>query len=254
MKLSIAVAGKGGTGKTTVAALIIGYLKNKSNGSILAVDADPTANLGEAIGLIADTTIGATLAKFREELSSLPQGVSKNEYLESKLDEILVEGKKVDLLVMGRKEGAGCYCYPNQILRQYIDTLSKNYSYLIIDNEAGMEHLSRRITRELDFLFLVSDPTVRGVKTAGALRDLAEELELNIKKTCLVIDNLSGELHPLVLEEIRKQRLELIQTIPGDPIIVDYNLSGKPLTDLPETSVATKAISELIKQIMAGDW
>lgn len=251
MSLAIAVAGKGGTGKTTVAALIIGYLKNKSNTSILAIDADPTANLGEAIGLMIETTIGTTLARFREELSNLPQGVSKNEYLESKLDEILVEGKKVDLLVMGRKEGSGCYCYPNQILRQYLDMLSKNYSSLIIDNEAGMEHLSRRITRELDFLFLVSDPTVQGVRTAGMLRNLAKELELNIKKTCLIIDNLQGELHPLVLGEIKKQRLELIQTIPADAMIVDYSLSGKPLTDLPEASVATKAISELMEQIIA---
>lgn len=249
MGLAIAVAGKGGTGKTTVAALIIGYLKNSSNGPILAVDADPTANLADAIGLMIGATIGTTLAKFREELSNLPQSLSKNEYLQFKLDEILVEGKKVDLLVMGRQEGVGCYCYPNQILREYLDTLSKNYSSLIIDNEAGMEHLSRRITRELDFLFLVSDPTVRGVKTAGALRDLAEELELNIKKICLIIDNLRGELHPLVLEEIKKQRLELIQTIPEDAMVMDYTLSGKSLTDLPETSVATKAISELMKQI-----
>ncbi|MBT9131575.1 MAG: Septum site-determining protein MinD [Firmicutes bacterium] len=251
MRLAIAVAGKGGTGKTTVAALIIGYLKNKFNGSILAVDADPTANLEEAIGLEIKATIGATLAKFREELSNLPQGIPKNEYLESKLDEILVEGEKVDLLVMGCKEGSGCYCYPNQILRQYLDMLAKNYSFLIIDNEAGMEHLSRRMTRELDFLFLVSDPTVRGIRTAGALRDLAKELELNIKEIFLIIDKLHGELHPLVLEEIKKQRLELIKTIPEDAMIVDYSLSGKPLTGLPETSVATRAINELMKQIIA---
>jgi CO dehydrogenase maturation factor len=252
MSLAIAVAGKGGTGKTTVAALIIGYLKSKSNGSILAVDADPTANLKEAIGLEVGATIGATLAKFREELSNLPQGISKDEYLKSKLNEILVEGEKVDLLVMGRKEGSGCYCYPNQILRQYLDMLAKNYPFLIIDNEAGMEHLSRRITRELDFLFLVSDPTVRGVRTAGALRDLAGELELNIKEICLIIDKVDGELHPLVLEEIEKQRLKLIQTIPEDAMIVDYSLSGKSLVDLPETSVARKSINKLMKQI--GNW
>lgn len=250
MELAIAVAGKGGTGKTTVAALIIGYLKNKSKGSILAIDADPTAHLGEAIGLAVETTIGTTLAKFREELSNLPQGVSKNEYLESKLDEILIEGKKVDLLVMGRKEGAGCYCYPNQVLRQYLDMLAKNYSSLVIDNEAGMEHLSRRITRELDFLFLVSDPTVRGVRTAGMLRDLAKELDLAIKKICLIVDNLHGELHPLVLEEIKKQKLELIQAIPEDAMIVDYSLSSKPLTDLPETSLAVKAVSDLMEKVL----
>lgn len=250
MGLAIAVAGKGGTGKTTIAALIIGYLENKFSGSILAIDADPTANLGEAIGLTVKTTIGAVLAEFREELSNLPPGISKNEYLKSKLDEILVEGKRVDLLAMGRKEGTGCYCYPNQILRQYLDVLVKNYSSAVVDNEAGMEHLSRRITTEMDFLFLISDPTVRGVKTAGMLQNLAEELKLAIKRIYLVIDNLDGELHIPVLEEIRKQKLEFIQSIPRDAMIIDYSLSGKPLTDLPATSPAVKAVNDLMEKVL----
>ena len=250
MGLAIAVAGKGGTGKTTIAALIVGYLENKFSGSILAIDADPTANLGEAIGLTVKTTIGAVLAKFREELSNLPPGISKNEYLKSKLDEILVEGKRVDLLAMGRKEGTGCYCYPNQILRQYLDVLVKNYSSAVVDNEAGMEHLSRRITTEMDFLFLISDPTVRGVKTAGMLQNLAEELKLAIKRIYLVIDNVDGELHIPVLEEIRKQKLELIQSIPRDAMIIDYSLSGKPLTDLPATSPAVKAVNDLMEKVL----
>ena len=119
MSYTIAVAGKGGTGKTTVSSLVIQYLKNNSDGHILAIDADPTANLGEVLGLTVDSSIGATLEKFREELPKLPPGVIKNDYLQSRLNEVMIEGEKVDLMTMGRKEGAGCYCYPNQILRKY---------------------------------------------------------------------------------------------------------------------------------------
>ncbi len=250
MGLTIAVAGKGGTGKTTVAALIIGYLKNNTDGPILAVDADPTVNLGEAIGLAPDTSIGAALAEFRENLADLPPSTPKHEYLQARLAEILIEGKKVDLLVMGRKEGAGCYCYPNQILRQYLNVLAKNYPYVIIDNEAGMEHLSRRITQDLDALLLVSDPTVRGVKTAGALRDLVKELQLTIKTIYLLVGRLRTDLNPLVREEIERQELELIQIIPEDDAIVDYGLHSKSLTELQEDSPAVKSINRLMAQIM----
>jgi len=252
MGLTIAVAGKGGTGKTTVAALIIGFLKKNTDGPILAVDADPTVNLGDAIGLAPKTSIGATLAKFREELSNLPQGIAKNEYLESKLDETLIEGKKVDLLVMGRKEGAGCYCYPNQMLRQYLDMIAKNYPYVIVDNEAGMEHLSRRITQDLDLLLLVSDPTVRGVKTAGALRNLAEELQLTIKTIYLLVGRVRTDLDPLVQAEIKRQKLDLILTIPEDDAIIDYGLHNRPLTEMEEDSPAVRSIDRLMTQIMAN--
>lgn len=252
MGLTIAVAGKGGTGKTTVAALITGYLKHNTEGPILAVDADPTVNLGEAIGLAPDTSIGAALAKFRENLADLPPSTPRHEYLQSRLDEILIEGRKVDLLVMGRKEGSGCYCYPNQVLRQYLDMLTKNYPYVIIDNEAGMEHLSRRITQDLDVLLLVSDPTVRGVKTAGALRDLAKELQLTIKSIYLLVGRLRTDLNPMVREEIEQQELELIQTIPEDDGIIDYGLHSKSLTDLPEDSPAVRSISDLMARIGVG--
>ncbi|MCI2425979.1 AAA family ATPase [Candidatus Acetothermia bacterium] len=253
MGLTIAVAGKGGTGKTTVAALIIGYLKNNTDGPILAVDADPTANLGEAIGLTPVTSIGTTLAEFRENLADLPPSIPKHEYLQTKLAEILIEGKKVDLLVMGREEGPGCYCYPNQILRQYLDMLAKNYPYVIIDNEAGMEHLSRRITQDIDALLLVSDPTVRGVKTAGALRDLVKELQLTVKSIYLLVERLRADLNPVVREEIEQQELELIQTIPEDDAIIDYSLRSQSLTELREDSPAVRSINSLMRRLIVKE-
>lgn len=249
MSYAIAVAGKGGTGKTTVAALIVRYLKN-SGGPILAVDADPTANLGEVIGLTVEASIGVTMEKFREDLGNLPQGVPRNEYLQSKLNEVLSEGEKVDLVTMGRKDGPGCYCYPNQVLREYMNLLAKSYPYIVLDNEAGMEHLSRKIAQNLDVLLLVSDPTIRGVKTAGDLMVLIKELKLDIKRIYLVINRTPSELNPLILDEIKKQELELIQVIPEDSFILDYNIHSKPLTDLPETSLAVKAVSDLMNKVL----
>ncbi|MBA5942499.1 MAG: AAA family ATPase [Methanophagales archaeon] len=250
MSYTIAVAGKGGTGKTTVSALLIQYLKNRSAAPILAIDADPTANLGEVIGLTVDSSIGATLEKFREELPRLPPGVIKNDYLQARLNEVLIEDEKVDLITMGRKEGAGCYCYPNQILREYMTLLAKSYPYMIIDNEAGMEHLSRKTTQKLDVLLLVSDATTRGVRTAGGLKALTVELNLEIKRIYLVICRAPKELNARIIEEIEKQGLELIQTIPEDYRILDYIIEGIPLTNLPGDSPAVIAISDLMEKIL----
>lgn len=250
MSYTIAVAGKGGTGKTTVSALIVRYLKNSGDSPVLAVDADPTANLGDVIGLTVEASIGSTLEKFREDLVNLPQGVPRNEYLQSKLNEVIAEGEKVDLVTMGRKGGEGCYCYPNQVLREYMNLLAKSYPYVVLDNEAGMEHLSRKIAQNLDVLLLVSDPTIRGVKTAGDLMVLIRELKLDIKRIYLVISRTPSELNPIVLKEIEKQGLKLIQLIPEDSLVLDYNIHSRPLTDLPETSLAVKAVSDLMKKVL----
>ncbi|MFC1910878.1 AAA family ATPase, partial [Chloroflexota bacterium] len=164
MSINIALAGKGGSGKTTIAALVIRYLINKNAGPILAVDADPNSNLAESLGLQSGGTVGRILDSFQHDKINIPSGMTKENYLEYKLHEIVVENRNLDLLVMGRGEGPECYCYPNVILRKLIDELSGNYVYVVMDNEAGMEHLSRRTTQNLDELIIVSNHSVKGIR------------------------------------------------------------------------------------------
>ncbi|MCD5401844.1 AAA family ATPase [candidate division NPL-UPA2 bacterium] len=250
MAFTIGVAGKGGTGKTTIAGLIIRCLKGSSGGPILAVDADPNSNLAETVGLKVERTIGSALEEFLDSKMDLSPGTPKQRHLEYKLHKVLIEDKKIDLLVMGRPEGSGCYCYPNLILRKYLDMLMGNYAYLVIDNEAGMEHLSRRTTRDLDILLLVSDPTIKGLRAAKRIRNLAFELKLKIGGLHLVIDRAPGQLDSALLEEIERQHLRLLGTIPNDSLISEYDLSGRPLIDLPEDSIAVKAVNNFMKEII----
>ncbi|HID56292.1 TPA: carbon monoxide dehydrogenase [Candidatus Poribacteria bacterium] len=252
MSFTIGVAGKGGTGKTTVAALIIRHLKKTGRTPILAVDADPNSNLGDSIGLPAETSIGTVLDEFLKSKLNLPQGMPKSAYLEVQLNRVIVESEEVDLVSMGRPEGPGCYCYPNELLRKFLDVLSGNYPYIVMDNEAGMEHLSRRTTRELDLLFLVSDPTVKGIRSAGRLKRLAEELDLNIKQIHLVVNRANGDLDLRLIEEMEKEGLELLQIIPEDELLPRYDLEYKPLLELPESSKAVKAIDELMSKVDLG--
>ena len=182
MSVSIAVAGKGGSGKTSVASLVIRYLKENGSEPILAVDADPNANLGESLGLGRKQTIGSIIASFNKEKINIPPGMTKEAYLEYRLNEALVEGKGLDLVTMGRGEGPECYCYPNLLLRKFIDTLTDNYAYVVMDNEAGMEHLSRRTTQNIDELLIISNHSVKGVRTVAQIRDLVTELKLQVKR------------------------------------------------------------------------
>lgn len=248
MAFSIAVAGKGGTGKTTISSLMIGYLVRNGKVPVLAVDADANANLSEGLGLEVRETVGSVLAEFETNKISIPPGMPKETYLDFRLNEILVEGKGVDLLVMGRGEGSGCYCYPNAVLRKYLDDLSGNYRYLVIDNEAGMEHLSRRTTRDIDVLLIISDPTLKGIRTAGRIKQLATELDLNINAVQLVVNRVTGELPTELKEEIGKQELRLIGTVPADESVYQCDLRQKPLIGLDSTpaSAAVRAIAEAL--------
>jgi CO dehydrogenase maturation factor len=176
--ISIAVAGKGGSGKTTLASLIIRYLERSGAGPILAVDADPNANLGESLGLTVGETVGSIIASFNEEKINIPPGMTKETYLEYRLNRALVESRGLDLMTMGRGEGPECYCYPNLMLRKFIDTLAGNYAYMVMDNEAGMEHLSRRTTQGVDELLIVSNHSVKGVRTVARIEDLVAQLKL----------------------------------------------------------------------------
>ncbi|HLB27634.1 MAG TPA: AAA family ATPase, partial [Dehalococcoidales bacterium] len=174
MSYAIAVAGKGGTGKTSIASIIIRYLKKHSSGPILAIDADANANLGDGLGLKVNETIGSIIASFNQEKIKIPAGMTKEAYLEVRLNEVVVESQGLDLITMGRGEGPDCYCYPNSVLRKFADLMSENYAYVVMDNEAGLEHLSRRTTQNIDLLLIISDHSVKGIHTVARVRDLVK--------------------------------------------------------------------------------
>ncbi len=248
--MKIAVSGKGGTGKTTIAALILRYLLKKNDKPILAVDADPNANFGDALGVKVDSTVGKVLDTFLKDKENLPTGIVKESLIDSKLSEILVEEKGFDLLSMGQGEGPGCYCYPNTVIRNYIEKLASNYKHVVIDNEAGMEHISRRTNGSLDVLLLVSDPSLKGIRTCKKLEDLVGELGLNIKKTYLLINRVVHETPSQVLEEVKKLNLNLLKIIPEDEQIIDYELRGVPILNLEESSPSVTKIKEALAWIL----
>ncbi len=250
MSTVIAMAGKGGTGKTTLSALIIRYLKKKGRGPVLAVDADPSCNLPEALGLSVRQSLGCAREEFFDTKGKMPPGLTKETFLEMKLHEILVESQGLDLLVMGRPEGPGCYCYANNILRHHLDRLVENYPFVVMDNEAGMEHLSRRTTQGVDHLLFLSDYSIKGIRTVGKIRELIDELKLSIKERHLVVDRAPEDLDPDFSREIQRQGLGLLATIPPDPFISEYEMKGKPLLDLPEESPAVRVVAGMMEKMI----
>ena len=250
MSFSIAVAGKGGSGKTSVASLVIRYLKNNKLEPILAIDADSNANLVESLGLEVKQTVGSIIASFNSEKINIPPGMTKEAYLEYKLNEALVESKGLDLLTMGRGEGPECYCYPNLLLRKFADSLAGNYAYVVMDNEAGMEHLSRRTTQNIDVLLIISDHSVKGVRTVARISDLVSELKLVVKRQTVIINFAPPKLAPLVSEELARLGIEPTTLIPEDEEIYKYDLELKPLLGLPDTSKAVKVIDDLMAELL----
>jgi len=250
LSFNIAVAGKGGSGKTSVASLIIRYLKQNGSGPILAVDADPNANLGESLGLDIKQTVGLILDDFQKDKINIPPGMSKDAYLEYKLNEAMVESSGLDLVTMGRGEGPECYCYPNLILKKFADTLADNYAYMVMDNEAGMEHLSRRTTQNIDELLIISDHSVKGVRTVARIRDLVSELKLVVKRQSVIINFAPTTLDPLITKELDRLGIEPVATIPLDEEVRDYDLKLKPLLDLPDTSKAVRAVGDLMAKLL----
>jgi CO dehydrogenase maturation factor len=246
----IAMAGKGGTGKTTLSALIVRYLQRKGLGPILAVDADPSSNLVDALGLPVKQSLGTAREDFFETKGKLPPGMTKETYLEMKLHEILVESQGLDLLVMGRPEGPGCYCYANNILRRHLDMLIKNYPFIVMDNEAGMEHLSRRTTQGVDYLLFLSDHSIKGIRTVGKIRELIDELKLSVREKHLVVDRAPEKLDPDFSQEVEKQELDLLGMVPVDPFISEYELRGKPLLDLPDESPAVQVVAGMMEKMI----
>lgn len=250
MSKIIAVAGKGGTGKTTVAALIIKYLIENNKIPSLAVDADPNSNLPNSLGVNYVKSIGEVLDEFQENLSNIPPGVTKESYIEGKVSEIISEEKGFDLLVMGKGEGPGCYCYVNSLLRKFTDMVYKNYKYVIMDNEAGMEHLSRKTTRNVDVLLLVSDCSLKGINSVVTISKLADDLKLGVKKKLVVVNRVHSKLAENLILRLQKEKLELAGEIKEDANIYQFDLEGKPLLFLPATSVAVVSMSEFIYKIV----
>jgi CO dehydrogenase maturation factor len=248
LSFTIALAGKGGTGKTTVAALTIRYLIEKYKKAVLALDADANANLKDVLGIGSD--VGITVGQAREEvmdsISNMPAGMTKETYMEYKIQEALVEAKGFDLLVMGRPEGPGCYCYANNVFRKYIDILAKNYEYIVMDNEAGLEHLSRHTTQNVDVLLVVTDPIIRGIRSAARIRDLVDELKLNVKEIYLVVNRVKEKLDESLQNEIKKDNLNLIGIIKEDENIMDYDKINRSFFELPKESKAFVDLKNII--------
>jgi CO dehydrogenase maturation factor len=250
LSFNIAVAGKGGTGKTSVATMVIRYLLSKGAGPILAIDADPNANLGESLGLDIKQTVGSLIASFNEEKINIPPGMTKEAYLDVKMNEAVVEAKGIDLVTMGRGEGPDCYCYPNVILRKFADTLSGNYPYMVMDNEAGMEHLSRRTTQNVDELLLVSDHSVKGVRTLARIKELVDELKLVVKRQSVLINQVPDGISPEVAGEMSRLGIEATAIIPLDDEVYQYDIKLKPLLELPDSSKAVQAVNNLMANLL----
>lgn len=248
MAKQIAVAGKGGTGKTSVTSLLIRYLIEQQKGPILAVDADPNANLNEALGTELGETISDLIAQTKS-LKELPAGMTQETFIEYKLRAAMIETKDVDLLIMGGPDGPGCYCFPNNILRKHLESLTETYNYVVMDNEAGMEHISRRVTADIDILFVVSDASARAIRSAGRVHNLIKSLKANVKKICLIVTKTkAGDIEALH-QEIVATGLTLIGTVPYDAELARYDLEGKPLFDLPSSSTAVTAVHEICAKV-----
>jgi CO dehydrogenase maturation factor len=261
MTVTIALAGKGGVGKTTVAAMVIKFLAQHQTGSILAIDADPSSNLNMVLGMDLEWTIGdiredmleqvqASLTNGGAAMGVLPGGLNKREYLDYHIRSSLAEGSRFDLIAMGRGEGQGCYCAVNHNLREVVDGMSKHYSYVVIDNEAGMEHLSRRTTRDVQHLLIVSDPTRRGLVAAQRIAALRVELAINVENSYLIINRLRGELTDETAAFVQTLGLPLLGTVPEDADLGAFEASGKPLVDLGESSPVFQAVARMMGNVL----
>jgi len=240
---TIAVAGKGGTGKTTLTGLVIRYILEKKQGPIMAVDADANANLNEVLGVEVDGTIGHIREEALETAGGRPHGMGLDEYLDMRIEQVLIEAKGYDLLVMGRPEGPGCYCAANNVIRKYTDHLIDSYRYIVTDNEAGLEHLSRRTAQKTDLMLIISDPSARGIMTAGRVNEIVDELNLEVGRRGLIINRApEGGLPESVQAAIKKTGLELFGVIPTDQNVTEYDFAARPLVELPADS---PAVSEL---------
>ena len=242
MPFSIALAGKGGTGKTTMAGLLVKYLMNANKTPVLAVDADANANLNEVLGV----PVAETLGDAREDMKkgNVPEGMTKDIFMDMRMQQAIVEHDGFDLVVMGQPEGAGCYCAANSLLARFMEQLTGNYPYLVMDNEAGMEHISRLTTRDVDLLLIVADASRRGLQAGLRINDLAKSLQIGASRTCLMINQAKGDPPEAVMEIIRAADLEYVGTVFEDDTLYAYDLNGQPTIEMPlDTPVVKSAFA-----------
>jgi len=247
MSRLMAIAGKGGVGKTTFAALALNYFLQRE-GPVLAVDADPNSNLPVSLGLKPELTIGEVLEEFMSAKFKLPAGMTRQNWLETRLNQAVIESRGLDLVVMGRPEGPGCYCSPNAVLRDFLDRLRGNYQWVVLDNQAGMEHLSRRTAGKIDCLVFVADPAVKSLRTVQSLKQLAGELKLEPAKMFLAL-NRAGKIEPRVEQLIKNLKLDFLGALPEDPAIAEYDLAEKSLLLLPPNSPALQASERILENL-----
>ncbi len=249
MAIKIAVAGKGGTGKTTLTGMIIRYIVENKLGSVLAVDADTNSNLNEVLGMEVNETIGNTREQMKYEV---PPGMPKETFIEYKVQESVNEGEGFDLLVMGTPEGQGCYCAANTLCKKYIDVLLDNYDYIVIDNEAGMEHMSRLLTKDIDYFFMISDPSRRGLLTIKRIKELAETLKLNIKNFIIIVNRVKGEIPQATKDFLEREGITPNIYIEEDEKISELDMAGEPTYKLPDDSVSLIKMNSLLKNFLKG--
>jgi len=239
MSMSIALAGKGGTGKTTTAGFLVKYLLKNGKTPILAVDADSNVNFNEVLGLEATDSLGQA----REEMKKgdVPSGMTKDVFMSMRLEQAVIESGDFDLVVMGQPEGAGCYCAANTLLTNFLERLSENYPYIVMDNEAGMEHISRLTTKNIDVLLIVTDASRRGLQAAIRIHELAGSLHIGVQRSCLIINQAKGDPPDEVLEMVREAGLEYIGSVPADDMVYEFDFTGRPMIEMPEDSPVVQA-------------
>ena len=252
MPHTIAVAGKGGVGKTTTCGMIIDYLCNKKNGPVLVVDADANANLNEVLGVEVETSLGA----IREEMAqaelkgTIPAGMTKADYADFKFSSAIVEEDDYDMLVMGRTQGKGCYCYVNGVLKTQVDKYAKNYSYIVMDNEAGLEHVARGTLPHVDTMLLISDCSRRGIQAVARVAEMVEEMGLNPGQMGLIVNRApGGVLEDGVKAEIEKHGLKLFGVLPHDEAVYHCDCNGEPSAKLPENDPMKIALKGIMQGI-----
>lgn len=246
MSKVIAFAGKGGVGKTTVATLVVRYMGATGKAPVLAVDADPNSNLGETMGLDVTATIGDIRETYMKDPQGVPSGMDKVNYLETLVEQAIIEKPTFDLLVMGRQEGQGCYCMVNNILNNFTDKLGKHYKYMVVDNEAGMEHLSRRTSGQVDMLFLVTDYSLRGLRAVRRIHTMLEGLKLDVKNLAIVVTRGPEELSEAFLKEVKEIGLPIGGVIPNDPALLEFDMEQRSLLELPNESPSVCAVQQLM--------
>lgn len=247
--IAIAVSGKGGVGKTFISAMLVKRLSE--HGTVLAIDADPDSNLPEALGVTVTKNVGAA----REAIINAPArskvASAKEDYLKLSMHEAVEEFPEFDVVAMGRSEGEGCYCAVNHVIRQVIDSRARGYDFTVVDCHAGLEHLSRRTTRDVDIMLIVTDPTKNGILTARRIKELSQELSIEFGAVLVAVNRVTEETRPLADKMAHDNGLDITAYVPYEPLVTELDLLGKPVTGIPRESPASKAIDEICNKILS---